>query len=168
MSAGSPWPCDLGPDLSRSFRALRIWTTVKVFGMNSIGAVIQRSCELARYLECRVLASTELELMAPVELNIVCFRYRFDQDELADQLNRQIVIRLQESGAVAPSATIIAGRLSIRAAMVNHRTSQGEMDTLVAATLAAGRALRREQQPTWQPWRERHSRIQRLDLLLHP
>jgi hypothetical protein len=67
--------------------------------------------------------------MAPVELNIVCFRYRFDQDELADQLNRQIVIQLQESGAVAPSATTIAGRLSIRAAMVNHRTSQTEMDT---------------------------------------
>jgi aromatic-L-amino-acid decarboxylase len=95
MSAGSPWPCDLGPDLSRSFRALKIWTTLKVFGMNSIGAVIQRSCELARYLECRVLASTELELMAPVELNIVCFRYRFDEEDLADQLNRQIVIRLQ-------------------------------------------------------------------------
>jgi glutamate/tyrosine decarboxylase-like PLP-dependent enzyme len=82
MSAGSPWPCDLGPDLSRSFRALKVWTTLKVFGVNSIGAVIQRSCELARYLECRVLASTELELMAPVELNIVCFRYRFDEEGL--------------------------------------------------------------------------------------
>ena len=110
MSAGSPWPCDLGPDLSRGFRALKIWATLKVFGMNSIGSVIQRSCELARYLESRILDSMELELMAPVELNIVCFRYRFDQDELADQLNRQIVIQLQESGAVAPSATIIAGR----------------------------------------------------------
>ena len=168
MSAGSPWPCDLGPDLSRGFRALKTWATLKVYGMNAIGAVIQHSCELARYLESRILGSTELELMAPVELNIVCFRYRFAADELADQLNRQIVIQLQESGAVAPSATTIGGRLSIRAAMVNHRTSQAEMDTLVAATLAAGRALRRAQQPKWQPWLERDSRIQRLDALLDP
>ena len=106
--------------------------------------------------------------MAPVELNIVCFRYRFPTDEMADQLNRQIVIQLQEAGSVAPSATTIGGRLSIRAAMVNHRTSQAEMDTLVAATLAAGRALRGAQQPQWQPWLERDSRIERLDALLNP
>ena len=66
MSAGSPWPCDLGPDLSRGFRALKTWATLKVYGMNAIGAVIQRSCELARYLERRILSSNELELMAPV------------------------------------------------------------------------------------------------------
>ena len=58
MSAGSPWPCDLGPDLSRGFRALKTWATLKVYGMNAIGAVMQRSCELARYLECRILSST--------------------------------------------------------------------------------------------------------------
>jgi aromatic-L-amino-acid/L-tryptophan decarboxylase len=166
MSAGSPWPCDLGPDLSRGFRALKTWATLKVYGMNAIGTVILRSCELARYLEGRIRSSTELELMAPVELNIVCFRYRFDQDELADQLNRRIVIQLQEAGAVAPSATTIGGRLSIRAAIVNHRTSQAEMDSLVAATLAAGRALRPAEQPKWQPWLERDSRIQRLDVQL--
>ena len=80
MSAGSPWPCDLGPDLSRGFRALKTWATLKVYGMNAIGAVIQRSCELARYLERCILGSSELELMAPVELNIVCFRYRFADD----------------------------------------------------------------------------------------
>jgi hypothetical protein len=70
---------------------------------------------------------------------------------------------------VAPSATIIAGRLSIRAAMVNHRTSQTEMDTLLPATLAAGRALRSTAvaNPTkWKPWRERNKRIQQLDAQL--
>jgi aromatic-L-amino-acid/L-tryptophan decarboxylase len=167
MSAGSPWPCDLGPDLSRGFRAFKTWATLKVHGTNSIGAAIQHSCELARYLEGRILGSTELELMAPVELNIVCFRYRFADDEVADQLNRQIVIQLQESGAVAPSATMVRGRVAIRAAMVNHRTRQTEMDTLVAAVLAAGRALRPAEPPKWQPWLERDSRIQRLDLQLN-
>ena len=168
MSAGSPWPCDLGPDLSRGFRAFKTWATLKVYGTHAIGALIQRSCELARYLERCILGSIELELMAAVELNIVCFRYRFDRDELADLLNRQIVIQLQESGAVAPSATTIAGRLSIRAAIVNHRTSQAELDTLITATLAAGRALRSAQQPKRQSWRERDSRIQTLNVLLDP
>ena len=170
MAAGSPWPCDLGPDLSRGFRALKVWATLKVFGTTAVGAVVERSCKLARYLERRILATTELELMAPVELNIVCFRYRFDQEELADQLNRQIVIQLQEQGEVAPSTTIIAGRVSIRAAIVNHRTTQTEMDTLLAATLAAGRALRSQAPVTkhWSPWQEQDKRIQQLDAQLDP
>jgi aromatic-L-amino-acid decarboxylase len=168
MAAGSPWPCDLGPDLSRGFRALKTWATLKVYGTDAIGAAIRHSCELARYLESRILRSPELELMASVELNVVCFRYRFL--DLSDQLNRQIVIQLQESGAVAPSTTTIAGRLAIRAAMVNHRTSQTEMDTLVEATLAAGRGLRSSAdlavEPTWQPWLERDVQIKLLDARL--
>ncbi len=168
MSAGSPWPCDLGPDLSRGFRALKVWATLRVFGTAAIGAVVERSCNLARYLERRILATAELELMAPVELNIVCFRYRFDQEEFADQLNRQIVIHLQEQGEVAPSTTIIAGRVSIRAAVVNHRTTQTEMDTLLAATLAAGRALRAPapNPNNWRTCQERSKRIQQLDAQL--
>jgi aromatic-L-amino-acid/L-tryptophan decarboxylase len=168
MSAGSPWPCDLGPDLSRGFRALKTWATLKVYGMNAIGAVIQRSCELARYLESLILASTELELLAQVELNIVCFRYRFAN--LSDDGNREIVIRLQEAGEVAPSTAMIRGSLWIRAALVNHRTSQIEIDVLVAATLAAGRALSagrtHAEGEKWQQWLERDRAIQLLDAKL--
>jgi glutamate/tyrosine decarboxylase-like PLP-dependent enzyme len=168
LSAGSPWPCDLGPDLSRGFRALKTWATLKVYGTNAIGAVIQRSCELARYLESCILASTELELMAPVELNIVCFRYRFAG--LSDDGNREIVTRLQEAGEVAPSTATIRGCLWIRAAIVNHRTSPAEVDTLVAATVAAGQALSaartHAEGEKWQPWVERHAAIQLLDAKL--
>jgi len=164
MSAGALWPCDLGPDLSRGFRALKTWATLKVYGTGAIAAAIDRTCELARYLESRILDWPELELMAAVELNIVCFRYR-GPEELADQLNREIVRKLQESGAVAPSTTTLRGRLVIRAAMVNHRTSQAEMDILVEATLAAGRALRPDA-PKWQPWLERDARIRLLDARL--
>jgi glutamate/tyrosine decarboxylase-like PLP-dependent enzyme len=177
MAAGPTWPCDLGPELSRSFRALKTWATLKVYGTKAIGEVISRACELARYLESRIVASTELELMASVELNIVCFRYRFEAiagatesaDELCDRLNRQIVIELQESGAVAPSTTTIQGRVAIRAAIVNHRTSQAEIDTLVEATLAEGRMLQpcasvaEEPKVEWQPWRERDARVRLLD-----
>ena len=153
MAAGAVWPCDLGPDLSRSFRALKTWATLKVYGISAIGAAISRTCELARYLEKRIVASPELELLAPVELNIVCFRFQFATEsgqlpnELQDKLNRQVAVQLQESGRVAPSTTIIDGRLAIRAAIVNHRTGQAEIDALVDATLSAGRSLQPKLQP---------------------
>jgi glutamate/tyrosine decarboxylase-like PLP-dependent enzyme len=137
LAAGSPWPCDFGPDLSRGFRALKTWFTLKVHGTDAIGAVISRTCSLARDLESRVLATPELELLAPVALNIVCFRYR---GEDPDRLNARIVIDLQESGIVAPSTTKIGDRLAIRAAIVNHRTDARDIDALVAATVAFGKA----------------------------
>jgi aromatic-L-amino-acid decarboxylase len=177
MSAGSPWPCDLGLDLSRGFRALKTWVAFKVYGMDAIGAVINHTCQLAGYLASCILRSPELELMAPVELNIVCFRYRQTSatetvtDEVSDQLNRRIVIELQESGSVAPSTTVIRGRLAIRAAIVNHRTARTEMDNLVQATLAAGRALCRTtpwvESSEWRPWLERETAIQLLDRAGH-
>ncbi len=138
LAAGSPWPCDYGPDLSRGFRALKTWFTLKVYGTKAMGAGISRTCDLARDLERRIASTPELELLAPVELNIVCFRYRADD---SDQVNAEIVVRLHESGIVAPSTTMIDGRLAIRAAIVNHRTSEAEIDKLLEATLALGRML---------------------------
>ncbi len=138
LAAGTPWPCDFGPDLSRGFRALKVWFTLKTLGTERLGASICRTCALARYLESRIAATPELELMAPVELNIVCFRYRAED---ADRINEEIVIALQESGLVAPSTTLIGGHTAIRAAIVNHRTSRAEIDALVDGTVAQGRAL---------------------------
>jgi glutamate/tyrosine decarboxylase-like PLP-dependent enzyme len=138
LAAGSPWPCDFGPDLSRGFRALKVWFTLKVYGTEALGASISRCCALARYLEERIAATPELELMAPVELNIVCFRYRAED---TNRVNDAIVVALQESGIVAPSTTRIKGRTAIRAAIVNHRTSRTEIDALVDGVLALGRAL---------------------------
>jgi glutamate/tyrosine decarboxylase-like PLP-dependent enzyme len=138
LAAGSPWPCDFGPDLSRGFRALKVWFTLKVYGIEALGASISRCCALARYLEDRIAATPELELMAPVELNIVCFRYRAED---TNRVNDAIVVALQESGVVAPSTTRIAGRTAIRAAIVNHRTSRAEINVLVDGVLSQGRVL---------------------------
>jgi aromatic-L-amino-acid/L-tryptophan decarboxylase len=135
LAANSPWPCDLGPDLSRGFRALKTWFTLKTFGTERLGAVITRSCALARYLKARISAEPRLELLAPVELNIVCFRYCANNP---DRVNREIVIDIQESGIAAPSTTLIDGRLAIRAAIVNHRTEACDVDALVAAVLEFG------------------------------
>jgi aromatic-L-amino-acid/L-tryptophan decarboxylase len=138
LAAGSPWPCDYGPDLSRGFRALKTWFTLKVYGTQAMGSIISRTCALARYLERRIMNTRELELLAPVELNIVCFRYRADD---SDRINADLVADLQESGAVVPSTTMIDGRLAIRAAIVNHRTGQADIDRLLDSTVALGRRL---------------------------
>jgi aromatic-L-amino-acid decarboxylase len=137
MAANSPWPCDFGPDLSRSFRALKTWFTLKTYGAEQLGKVISGTCALARYLGARIEATPELELLAPVSLNIVCFRYRAAD---ADNLNAMIAATLQEAGIVAPSTTIVNGKLAIRAAFVNHRTNKGDLDQLIQGTLAFGRA----------------------------
>ena len=137
MAAGDWWPCDYGPDLSRSFRALKTWFTFMVYGSDALGATISRTCALAAELARMVEANPELELLAPVQLNIVCFRYR---SEDADTLNTRIVGDLQEGGIVAPSLTTIGGRVAIRAAIVNHRTEMRDLEALINGTLALGRA----------------------------
>ncbi|HKF63482.1 MAG TPA: pyridoxal-dependent decarboxylase, partial [Dongiaceae bacterium] len=137
LAAGSPWPCDFGPDLSRGFRALKAWFTLKVHGTAALGAAMSRSCALARYLEQKVAASPALELLAPAQLNIVCFRYRAAE---ADAVNAAIVADLHESGIAAPSTTTVAGKLAIRAALVNHRTRQRHIDALLEAVLRFGAA----------------------------
>lgn len=134
-AAGSPWPCDFGPDLSRGFRALKTWFTFKVYGTAQLGAVISRTCALAQHLKERVKQTPQLELAAPVQLNIVCFRY-CAQD--SDRVNTAIVTDLQESGVAVPSTTTIDGRLAIRAAIVNHRTQVCDLDRLVAAVVELG------------------------------
>ena len=135
LAAGEFWPHDFGPDLSRGCRALKTWFTLRVYGLDQLGAAISRTCRVARHLEMRVAADARLELLAPVQLNIVCFRYRGDE---ADVLNAAIVADLQESGVAAPSTTRIDGRLAIRAAIFNHRTRECDVDALVEAVLRHG------------------------------
>ena len=134
LAGGSPWPCDFGPDLSRGFRALKTWFTLQVHGNRRIGAMISHTCRLARYLGARIQVEPELELLAPVTLNIVCFRRRGPDP---DALNLRIVTELQEAGIAAPSTTRLDGQLAIRAAIVNHRTRAGDIDALVAAVLSS-------------------------------
>jgi glutamate/tyrosine decarboxylase-like PLP-dependent enzyme len=123
--------------MSRGFRALKAWFTLKTYGTEKLGAVITRTCALAAYLETRILAEPRLELLAPVQLNIVCFRYRAAN---ANKVNADIVIDIQESGIAAPSTTLLDGQLAIRAAIVNHRTDTCDLDALVAAVVRFGMA----------------------------
>jgi glutamate/tyrosine decarboxylase-like PLP-dependent enzyme len=135
LAGGSFWPNDFGPDLSRGFRALKTWFTLRVYGTGQLGAVVSHTCRIARHLERRIATEPRLELLAPVPLNIVCFRYR-GQD--SDALNTAIVADVQESGVAAPSTTRIDGRIAIRAAIFNHRTTESDVDALVNAVLHHG------------------------------
>lgn len=135
MAAGSPWPCDFGPDLSRGFRALKAWFTIKVYGAEKIGETIANTCALAQYMKQRIETMSQLELLAPVSLNIVCFRYRCAD---ADRVNADIVVALQESGIAAPSSTTINGCFAIRTAIVNHRTARENIDALLDKAIALG------------------------------
>lgn len=137
LAAGSPWPCDFGSDLSRGFRALKTWFTIQAFGTKKLGETISHTCHLARYLAQQIALHPALELLAPVNLNIVCFRYRCDD---ADHVNREIVADLHESGIAVPSTTTVKGQLAIRAAIVNHRTGKQDIDALLCAVLAMGKA----------------------------
>ncbi len=135
LAAGSPWPCDFGPDLSRSFRALKAWFTLKVYGTTKLGEIITHTCTLAQQMQVRIEAKPQLELLAPVSLNIVCFRYCCHN---SDAINTRIISALQESGVSAPSSTLIHDQVAIRAAIVNHRTELTDVDTLLKAVIELG------------------------------
>jgi aromatic-L-amino-acid decarboxylase len=138
MAGGAPWLCDLGPDLSRGFRALKVWMTLQAYGADRIGDVVDHSCDMAQAMAARIDVEPRLQRLAPVNLNIVCFRYCDAAGDL-DRLNVDIVADIQEAGLAAPSTTIIDGKLVIRAAMVNHRIRRVDVDRLVDAVLEAGR-----------------------------
>lgn len=125
LAAGEDWPCDYGPDLSRGFRALKVWLTFQTLGADAIGRAIEANCAAARHLAARVAASNVFELAAPVTLNIVCFALKGDADGAG---NAELVMRLQERGLAAPSTTRIGGRPVIRAAIFNHRTALADID----------------------------------------
>jgi aromatic-L-amino-acid decarboxylase len=132
LAAGDWWPCDYGPDLSRGFRALKTWFTLRTYGTKALGAAMAANCRLATDLAAKITDHPQLELMAPVALNIVCFGYGDGQH------NARIVADLQEAGVVAPSLTMLDGRPAIRAAIVNHRTRPEDVDALVQGVLRLG------------------------------
>ena len=141
LGAGENWPCDYGPELSRSFRALKIWFALKEVGLEKIARIIEQNCEQARYLEQLVSGEPNLELLAPVSLNIVCFRFPQEglDGEALDDLNANIVADVQEAGIAAPSTTRIHGRLAIRVNITNHRTRREDLEVLVKGVLAKAR-----------------------------
>ncbi|MEP1231251.1 MAG: pyridoxal-dependent decarboxylase [Litorimonas sp.] len=137
---GDFWAVDYGPELSRGFRALKVWTHLQTHGVDAIADVVERNINQAQYLKRRIDTEAELEMLAPVPLNICCFRYKFSADN--DAKNIELVIRLQESGIAAPSTTTLRGETAIRVNITNHRTQDTDLDILIDAILEIGRTLK--------------------------
>ncbi len=150
-AAGSRWPNEYGVQLSRNFRALKVWMSLKEQGVRKYGRMVEQNVAQAHYLAGLVECEAHLELLAPVETNIVCFRYNpggLDDTALND-LNQELLIRLHESGVAVPSYTSLDGKYAIRAAITNHRSRRADFDLLVSTVLALGCELVGARCPEW-------------------
>lgn len=127
------------PELSRGFRALKVWMSLKAQGVDAFAELVEQNVEQAQYLAQRIEETPELELAAEVPLNIVCFRYR----GASDDANKEILMRVQERGIAVPSGTVLDGRFAIRVAITNHRSRREDFDALVEAVVRIGREVSR-------------------------
>ena len=146
LAAATPWFTDYTIDLSRSFRALKVWFVIKEHGSRRLGEAIEENVRQARRLGELIDAEDAFELLAPVQLNIVCFRYRvagYGDAEL-DRFNDDLVIALQESGIAVTSSTTVANKRAIRVNITNHRTRDEDLSLLLdSLKRLAGGLLRR-------------------------
>jgi glutamate/tyrosine decarboxylase-like PLP-dependent enzyme len=139
LAGGDFWAMDYGPELSRSFRALKVWVHLKSHGIDQIADVVEKNINQAQYLKNRIESEGALELLAPVPLNICCFRYKFQSD--IDMNNSLLVLKIQESGIAVPSTTVIDGNTAIRVNITNHRTKVSDIDLLIDSVLEIGESL---------------------------
>jgi aromatic-L-amino-acid decarboxylase len=135
----------LGLELSRGFRALKVWMSIKENGLDKYRQQVRQNLQQAQYLAKLVRTNEQLELLAPVDMNIVCFRFiapGLNNDELND-LNKEILMQLHEGGIALPSFTVLQGSYAIRAAITNHRSRQEDFDILVKEVIRIGDNLRK-------------------------
>jgi glutamate/tyrosine decarboxylase-like PLP-dependent enzyme len=135
-----PWLDDYGFQLSRGFRALKAWMSLKEHGVRRYARLIQQNIEQARHLGDLVEAAPELELVAPVFLNVVCFRF-INPDleaEALDELNDRIIVELQEEGIAVVSGTTVLGKRVLHVAHTNHRSTREDFEVLVREVVRLG------------------------------
>ncbi len=124
-----------GPQLSRGFKALKVWLALKEQGIEKFGRLVAQNVRQAQYLARLIDSSPLYTRVAPVGLNIVAFRHEAHEltAELGDEINREVLLRLQEQGIAVPSATVLNGRFTIRVCVCNHRSRMDDFDLFVQA-----------------------------------
>jgi glutamate/tyrosine decarboxylase-like PLP-dependent enzyme len=138
---------DYGPELSRRFRALKVWMTLKSVGLQALSASVEKDLACARHLEALVRASDDFEMLAPVELSIFCFRHlpaalRGAPDEQLDAWNERLLVALQRDGSSYLSNARIGGRFSLRGCVLNYRTTLEDMAILLDDLRRVARQVR--------------------------
>jgi len=143
-AGGFPF-AERGVQLSRGFRALKVWMSFKTHGLDAFAQLIHQNVRQAHYLAGLVTKHPRLELLAPAPLNVVCFRFvASGADEATlNVLNTEILLRIQESGLAIPSQTVLNGKFAIRVAVTNHRSRREDFDLLVKAVVETGAAVLR-------------------------
>ena len=139
ISAGE-WLFDYGLQTSRGFRALKVWMSIKEHGAGKFGRLIDQNIAQAHRLGELIAATANIELVAPVTLNIVCFRYNpggLDSHHLK-RINVEIMLQMQDAGIAAVSDTSIHGEHCLRAAIANHRTKWTDLELLVQEVIRLG------------------------------
>jgi len=133
----------MGPESSRRARSLAVWATLRAYGREGYREIVERHLDLAQRLAARIDAAPDLERLAGVPLNIVCFRYRPEgvpEDEL-DDLNRRLSAAVLEDGRVYFGSTVYEGRVAFRPAIVNWRTREEDVALIVEVTRELGARL---------------------------
>ncbi len=137
-------------ELSRRFRALKLWLSMRYHGLAAFRRQIENDLALAKHLAARVESTAELQMMAPVPLSAVCFRFVPHTPTLSpshlDDLNRKILNRVQRGGRVFISNATIHGRFVLRACIVNHRSTLADVDAITDEVVTVGRAVLSEAQ----------------------
>ncbi|MTH77916.1 pyridoxal phosphate-dependent decarboxylase family protein [Paracoccus aestuariivivens] len=143
--AAGGWLFDYGLQTSRGFRALKVWMTLKEHGADRFGRILSRNIAQSKRLAARVDAEPRLKRLAPVELDIVCFRYEHEGIEptALAELNSEVMMQLQEQGIAAFSDTTVHDEYGLRAAICNHRTTDADLDMAIDALIAKADALAR-------------------------
>ena len=144
--ASGLWLHEYGLQTSRGYRALKIWMSLKEHGIEKFGRLIDQNIAQARYLTDLIKAEPLLELVAPTNINIVCFRFRPARagGVAIKRINSEIMVRLQEEGTAAISDTTVHGEHCLRAAINNHRTRRSDLDLLVRETIRLGDEIAQE------------------------
>jgi glutamate/tyrosine decarboxylase-like PLP-dependent enzyme len=133
---------DYGVELSRRFRALKVWLTLQYYGTRRIAEAIAEDISLAAYLGELVSNADDFELLAPVELSICCFRYvpqGATSDADLNQLNERIMALVQKGGRAYVSNATVNGRFALRACITNFRTTKADIEETVEAIREAAR-----------------------------
>jgi glutamate/tyrosine decarboxylase-like PLP-dependent enzyme len=143
LAAGAHWFSDYGLQLSRQFRALKVWMSIKEHGLDRYGRMISRNIEQARTFGRLVENAPDLELVAPIGLDIVCFRFNPDglADQALDAINKEILLRLHEEGIAVPSYTTLNGKYCLRIAIANHRSTTEDFVALARETSRIGKEV---------------------------
>ena len=138
-----PWFTDLGFQMSTGFRALKAWMSLKEHGVHKYSRMIQQNLAQVRYLMGLIEDASELELAAPVPLNVVCFRYiaKGLSDLELDAINKEIVVILQEEGTAVLSGSMIKSRYILRLGHTNHRSRREDFEWLVQEVIRIGRQM---------------------------